>query len=67
MSNFPTLTAFIFNGFKQFGINSGKAEGGGRFPKGGLHVNSHNALGRCEKAPKIFSEGKPEAVGQRFA
>ena len=31
------------------GINSGKAEGGRTFPKGGLHVNSHNTLGRCEK------------------
>ena len=51
------------------GINSGKAEGGGSktSPKGGLHLNSHNALGRCEKGPKIFAEGKPEAIGRRFA
>ena len=41
-----------------FGINSGKAEGR-TFPKGGLHVNSHNALGHCEKAFKRFSKGKP--------
>ena len=27
-------------------------------------MNSHNALGRCEKTPKRFSEGKPEAIGQ---
>ena len=41
-----------------------QAEGvGGRtVPQGGLQVNSHNALGRCEKAPKRFSEDKPEAV-----
>ena len=44
-----------------------KVVGGKTFPKGGLHVNSHNALGRCEKPPKRFPEGKSEAVGRRFA
>ena len=44
-----------------FGINSGAG------PQGGLQGNSHNALGRCDKASKRFSKGKPEAVCQRFA
>ena len=34
-----------------------KVLGGRTFHEGGLHVSSHNALGRCEKAPKSFSEG----------
>ena len=33
-------------------------------PQGGLHGKFHNALGRCENALKIFSKGKPEAVGE---
>ena len=37
--------------------------GGRTIPQGGLHGNSHNVLGRCEKAPKRFSENKPEVGG----
>ena len=32
-------------------------------PQGVLQGNSHNALGRCEKAPKTFYEVKPDAIG----
>ena len=32
-----------------------------------MHFLYKKALGRCEKAPKRFSEGKPEPVGRRFA
>ena len=33
-------------------------------PKGGLEGYSESSLGRSLKAPKIFSEGKPEAKGK---
>ena len=39
-----------------------KVLGGRTFPEGGLHVSSHNALGRCEKAPKRFSEENLEGA-----
>ena len=47
----------------------GQAAGlcGKSIPKGGFQGFSDCSLGWSLKAPKIFSEGKPEAVGRRFA
>ena len=45
-------------------LNTGKASGGGRYniPHGRVHVNSHKALGHCEKAPsRMFYLPPPSA------